>query len=221
MKQTLSGPMVPPKSGKAKKAVVLLHGYGSDGNDLISLAQYWRAEMADTMFVAPNAPDRCDINPMGHQWFPLAVDRLNSPLVGVETARAVITEFLEALWAQTGLKAADTLLIGFSQGGMMALDVGLRLEQPLSGIVSFSGGLIGVETIQKEIKSKPPVCFIHGEADDVVPMQMSKAGHEALKRLDVKSALHLEPGVAHTISMEGLGFALAFMREVGGTSKRQ
>lgn len=221
MKETLSGPMVPPKSGKAKKAVVLLHGYGSDGNDLISLAQFWQQEMADAMFVAPNAPDRCDINPMGFQWFPLAVDRVSSRMTGAETARAVIVEFLEALWAQTGLRAADTFLVGFSQGGMMALDVGLRLSAPLSGIVSFSGGLIGVETIEKEIKSKPPVCLIHGKADDVVPFQMSEAGHEALKHLDVKTALRLEPGVGHTISMEGLGFALAFMREVGGTSKTQ
>ncbi len=221
MKETLSGPMVPPKSGKAKKAVVLLHGYGSDGNDLISLAQYWRAEMADALFVAPNAPDRCDINPMGFQWFPLAADRINSRMAGVETARPVIKEFLEALWKQTGLGAADTLLVGFSQGGMMALDVGLRLDEALLGIVSFSGGLIGVETIEKEIQSKPPVCFIHGKADDVVPFQMSEAGHEALVRLGVKSALHLEPGVAHTISMEGLGFALAFMREVGGALKTQ
>ena len=213
--------MVAPLSGKAKRLVVLLHGYGSDGNDLISLSQYWQQEMRDTLFVAPNAPDRCDINPMGYQWFPLAVDRVSSRIVGAEAARTVIMEFLEALWAQTGLKAADTLLAGFSQGGMMALDVGLRLNAPLAGIVSFSGGLIGVETIEKEIKSKPPVCLIHGKADDVVPFQMSEAGHEALKHLNVKSALHLEPGVGHTISMEGLGFAMAFMREVGGTSKTQ
>ncbi len=207
--------MVVPKQGKPKQLVVFLHGYGSDGNDLISLARLWQKDLPDALFVAPNAPARCDINPAGYQWFALDVDRVSSRISGAQEARRPIEEFLADLWRQTGLGARQTLLVGFSQGGMMALDVGLRLKESLMGIVSFSGGLIGAEDFATELKSRPPVCLVHGRADDVVPFQMSQTGAEVLQGLGVRVALQLENGIGHTISMQGLGFALAFMREIG------
>src|SRR5690606_23616967 len=117
---------------------------GSDGRDLIALGQFWRDSFPDTAFVAPNAPETCAGNPFGYQWFPLDLDkdRTLARLVGAETATPVITGFLNDLWAQTGLGPADTVLAGFSQGAMMALHTGLRLPEPLRGIIAFSGLLV-------------------------------------------------------------------------------
>jgi len=192
----------------------LLHGYGSDGNDLISLAEFWQKDMANALFVAPNAPEKCAINPMGYQWFALDTAREMSSLGGSKKARAVLNEFLKDLWEQTGLGPKDTLLVGFSQGAMMALDVGLRLKKALLGIVAFSGALIEGENLSSHIRSRPPVCLVHGLADDVVPPKLSEKAAKILDDLDVRVALFMEPGSGHTISMSGLGFSVAFVRQI-------
>lgn len=206
--------MVQPPSGKPEQIVVLLHGYGSDGNDLIALAQYFQTELPEALYVAPNAPQPCDINPAGYQWFPLDLDREMSRLDGAATARPTIRTLLEDLWAETGLTAADTVLVGFSQGAMMALDVGLRLDPAPFGIVSFSGALIGPEQLSNELGGKPPVALIHGAADDVVPTESSQIAEAHLKQWGLLSGLHIDHGSGHTIAQDGLGFALAFVREV-------
>ncbi len=214
MKDQLSGPVLAPKTGKAKKLMVLLHGYGSDGNDLIGLARYWQPSLPEMLFVAPNGPENCPMNPAGYQWFDLDLDREISRLNGSKKARPVLERFLEQLWEQTGFDASDTFLVGFSQGAMMALDVGLRLEKQPLGIISFSGGLIGESGWESSIKIKPPVCLVHGEADDVVPVSLSIESKTRLEKIGIKTAMQIEPGLGHTISVEGLGFALAFMREL-------
>lgn len=210
----LSGPMVQPKSGKPEQIVVLLHGYGSDGNDLIALAQYFQAELPNALCVAPNAPHPCDINPAGYQWFPLDLDRDLSRLDGAASARPSIQTFLEDLWAETGLTAADTFLVGFSQGAMMALDVGLRLDPQPFGIVSFSGALIGPEHLQNELGGKPPVVLVHGSDDEVVPTESSQIADAHLRQWGILSAIHIDHGSGHAIAQDGLMFALAFVREV-------
>ena len=130
----LSGPLLAPRSGAApKQIVVLLHGYGADGGDLIGLGHHWGQALPDTLFVAPNAPMPCAGNPFGFEWFPLAVDRIAGRIEGARNAAPMITEFLDDLWAQTGLTAADTFLTGFSQGAMMALHVGTALPHKLKG----------------------------------------------------------------------------------------
>lgn len=206
--------MVPAKSGNAKQLVVLLHGYGSDGNDLISLASLWRDQMPDALFVAPNAPDACDINPMGFQWFPLDLDRSISRLSGSENARPIISKFLVQSWADTGIAPKDTLLVGFSQGAMMALDVGLRLPDALMGIVAFSGGVISPETIGDDALSKPPVCMVHGAEDDVVPVGMSVVGGEALRKLGMDVTVHISPGAGHTIAPDGVEVVRDFITRI-------
>lgn len=218
MTVSLSGPMVPAKSGAAKQLVVLLHGYGSDGNDLISLASLWRDQMPGALFVAPNAPDACDINPMGFQWFPLDLDRSISRLSGSESARPIVTNFLQQSWADTGVAAKDTLLVGFSQGAMMALDVGLRLPDALMGVVAFSGGVIAPEAIGPEVAAKPPVCMVHGAEDDVVPVGMSVVGGEALRKLGLDVTVHISPGAGHTIAPDGLEVVRDFIARVNVAS---
>lgn len=211
MTEKLSGPMLPPASGQTKQLVVLLHGYGSDGNDLISLGQYWKARFPDALFVAPNAPHPCDGNPFGYQWFAIDFDREMSRLIGAETARPIIETFLTDLWAQTGLGAAETVLVGFSQGAMMALDTGLRLSAPLKGIIAFSGLVIAPERLKNEIVSRPPVLLVHGDVDEVVPALGSEGALSLLKDLGVDTRLHLSAGSGHTIAQDGLDAATGFL----------
>lgn len=208
----LSGPMLPPASGNARHLVVLLHGYGSDGRDLIGLGQFWRDSFPDAMFVAPNAQEVCAGNPFGYQWFPLDGDRTLSRLVGAETAAPIITAFLRDLWAQTGLGPEHTILVGFSQGAMMALHTGLRLETPLKGIIAFSGMLISPERLADEITAKPPVLLIHGDIDEVVPLMGSEAALPTLLDLGVPAQLHISEGAGHSIAQDGLDAASEFLR---------
>ncbi len=218
--------MLPPASGNSRTLMVLLHGYGSDGNDMIGLGQALQPAMPDTLFVAPNAPERCAINSMGYQWFPLEADRELSRLKGAETVRPVLMEFLDDLWKQAGPGPAQTFVAGFSQGGMLALDVGLRLNVPPLGILSFSGGLIGPQDGLSGVEKQkadhlPPVCLVHGEADDVVPVALTRKSRDVLAGRGYRVAMHLDPGSGHTITPEGLGFALAFMREVMGAGRKE
>jgi phospholipase/carboxylesterase len=208
----LSGPMLPPKSGQpAKQLMVLLHGYGADGSDLIGLAGEWRDDYPDMLFVSPNAPRQCGRNPGGFEWFALS-DRPVEDFrrAGADLARPVIVNFLIDLWAQTGLSAKDTILCGFSQGAMMVLHVGLSLDQPVCGIVAFSGALIP----PTEPWSTPPVALIHGDIDSVVPVQLSFDAEKTLKIAGVDARLFVEEGTAHGIAPDGLGFATGFLHSV-------
>jgi len=211
----LSGPMLAPLSGTTKSIVVLLHGYGSDGRDLIALGQLWQRDFPDTLFVAPDAHQACDLSPAGYQWFAIDMegDRDFARMAGSETARPIITGFLDALWAQTGLGPHDTILAGFSQGAMMALDVGLRLKTPLKGIIAFSGLLIAPDTLIPEIASKPPVLLVHGDMDEVVPVMGSEAALPVLLDNGFDAQLHLSPGAPHTIAQDGLEAATAFLKK--------
>lgn len=212
MTATLSGPMLPPKSGgQPKQLMVILHGYGADGQDLISLGYQWRELWPDMLFVAPNAPDVCEQNPSGYQWFPLRVDRIAGRIEGVATARPVIVNFLIDLWAQTGIAPANTVLAGFSQGAMMALHVGTSLDQQLAAIVAFSGALVPAEEFGSERFAKPPVVLVHGDQDGVVDPQLSKQAADLLAANQFDVSLHFSRGLGHGIAPDGLAFATSFL----------
>lgn len=205
----LSGPMLAPRSGgPAKQAIVLLHGYGADGSDLIGLGQHWGQLLPDALFVSPNAPEPCAGSPFGFQWFPLSVDRIAGRIEGARNAAPVITEFLEDLWAQ-GIAPADTYLVGFSQGAMMALHVGTALPQRLGGIVAFSGAFVPADDFPAQ--DKPPVALIHGELDQVVDPQLSRQAANDLAAAGYDVTLHISPGLAHGIAPDGLDFATSFL----------
>lgn len=216
MTQTLSGPMLPPREEPVQQLVVLLHGYGSDGNDLIALGQQWRDVLPHALFVAPDAPTACAVNPAGYEWFPLDLegDRDLARLDGIETARPVLMAFLEALWSQTGLGPQATILAGFSQGAMLALNVGLRLDPPPLGILSFSGALVAPEKLEAELKALPPVALFHGGGDQVVPMAGSFAAEAFLAGRGGDVELTITPGSPHTISPDALEGAIEFLERI-------
>lgn len=212
MTKTLSGPMLAPKSGRLpKQIVVLLHGYGSDGNDLIALGAHWQQVMPDALFVSPDAPDPCAENPFGYQWFPLNLERTISRVSGAPLAREVIVNFFIDLWSQTGLTARDTFLVGFSQGAMMALHVGLSLDERLLGIVAFSGALIPPEGFDAGHLAMPAICLIHGDLDQVVDPQLSQDASVQLQSHGYDVSYHVSMGTAHGIAPDGLDFATSFM----------
>ena len=215
----LSGPMLPPASGDApRQAVVLLHGYGSDGADLIGLAPYWQDALPDAVFISPNAPEQCRQLAYGFQWFDIAMegDRLASRQEGVIKARPVLIEFLEDLWAQSGLVPEQTILAGFSQGAMMALHVGLSLPRPLLGIIAFSGAFVPPEGFGTSAFARPPVCLVHGDMDQVVDPELSADAEVALRLAGYDVAYHVSEGVGHGIAPDGLAFATAFVARVAG-----
>ena len=208
----LSGPMLPPRSGGLPKQImVLLHGYGADGADLIGLGQDWGELWPDMLFVAPNAPQICDVNAGGYQWFPLAVDRIGGRIEGAAEARPVLVSFLIDLWAQTGLTAADTILCGFSQGAMMALHVGTSLDQKLIGIVAFSGALIPPDGFGDDYFAKPPIALIHGEFDQVVDPNLSRESAQVLADAGFETRLHISRSTGHSIAQDGHIFATEFL----------
>lgn len=210
--QKLSGPMLPPATGgMPRQLVVLLHGYGADGNDLIDLGRYWAQLLPEALFVSPNAPEPCAENPFGYQWFALDLDRTVSRITGVPKSRDVLAGFLADLWAQTGLGPRDTFLVGFSQGAMMALHVGLSLEEPVLGIVSFSGALIPPEGFTRGVLAHPPVCLVHGDMDQVVDPDLSRQAAEALSAAGHDVSYCVSPGTAHGIAPDGLEFATGFL----------
>lgn len=213
MVERLSGPMLAPVNGVAKSIVVLLHGYGSDGRDLISLGQFWRDSFPDTLFVAPNAPEVCEMNPSGFQWFPLEGDKAVNRIVGAKSAQPIIEQFLEDVWAQTGLSAQDTVLAGFSQGAMMSLYAGLRMKEELKAIIAFSGMMIAPDALGEELASKPTVLLIHGDEDSVVPVDGSTALLPILLEHGIDARLHIEEGSGHTIAQDGLDAATALLAE--------
>ncbi len=218
MSVKLSGPILAPQSGAPPhQIVVLLHGYGSDGQDLISLGGYWQDILPDALFVAPNAPDRSLDNPMGYQWFPVVADKAADRFGRAAAGRGAIVDVLEALWAQTDLGPRETVLVGFSQGAMMALHVGLSLDAPLMGIVAFAGMLIPPAGFAEGGGPKPPICLVHGDEDRVVDPKASADAAELLRAKGFSVSYHVARGAGHTITPDGLSFAGDFITAVSAT----
>ena len=213
----LSGPSVKPKSGAApRKLVVLLHGLGADGSDLIGLAPYWATQLPDAEFIAPDAPFPCDMAPMGRQWFSLTERTPENMLAGVRGSAPIVNEFLDKMLAARGLGDGDLALVGFSQGTMMSLYVGLRRAQPCAGILGYSGALVGADRLAQEIRARPPVLLVHGDADEVVPPQALPAAKAALAAAGVAVEAVTCPGLGHGIDQAGLTRGGDFLRRAFG-----
>ena len=211
----LEGPSFGPQAGgRPGHLVILLHGYGADGNDLIGLAPVLAPIMPDVVFHAPNAPYRCEGNPFGYQWF--GISRLDPALAlaGVRAAAPFAEAFLEETMARYGLDESRTALVGFSQGTMMALHVGLRRARPLAGIVGLSGMLAGPEILKDEIRSRPPILLAHGDADEMLPHVLTERAAEVLRQNGLDVAVHISPGVGHGIDDSALSLAARFLLEV-------
>jgi phospholipase/carboxylesterase len=199
-------------SGRTRSLVALLHGYGADGNDLIGLAEPLAEILPDTTFLAPDAPSRCGINPMGYQWFPI-------PWIDGSTQGEMESGFAEAaraldLWlgeamAEEGVTETETVLVGFSQGTMMALHVGPRRARTLAGIVGFSGRLVADNSTAP--LTRPPVLLIHGDRDEVIPVAALEEARAGLAAQGFEVRAHVSKGAGHGIAPDGLQLAAEFL----------
>lgn len=211
----LEGPREGPRSGAApRQLVVLLHGLGANGQDLIALAPVLGQILPDALFVAPDAPSPCDMAPFGFQWFSLQVRTPESLYVGAEDARPLLDRFLDAELARHGLSDEQLVLIGFSQGTMMALHTALRRPRPCACVIGYSGLLVGEERLSAEVVSRPPVLLVHGDSDEVVSPQALPVAVEALRGAGVEVAADLRPGLGHGIDETGIALAARFLTDV-------
>jgi phospholipase/carboxylesterase len=205
----LNGPRLEPRGGPAKRLVVFLHRYGADGNDLIEIGRAWQGLMPDTAFVSPHAPRPCGQAPMGREWFPLTFRNPDERWAGCTAAAPVLQQFLDAELARLKLAPSALALVGFSQGTMMALHAGLRRPVPPAAIVGYSGIFVlpndgPPDPIASEIKGKPPVLLIHGDQDELIPVQALFMASQALAALEVPVEWHISSGIGHGIDQEGL-----------------
>lgn len=207
----LDGPRRAPKNGQAPDSlVILLHGYGSNGDDLIGLVPYWDGLLPATAFASPNAPEQIHMMASAFQWFALTTMNPSAVARSARAAAPTLNAFITAEMARHNVGPERTVLVGFSQGTMMALEVGLVWPSAFAGIIGFSGALVGFEGTV----SKPPVLLIHGDQDDRVPYAASVGAVAALKAAGLNASLHTSPRTAHTIAMDGLQAAAGFLQTV-------
>jgi phospholipase/carboxylesterase len=205
----LDGPRIAAWSGKAKQLIVFLHGYGADGNDLIELGRQWQQLLPTAAFAAPHAPEACGMSPLGRQWFPLTMRDPSERWRGVVAAQPALDAFLDAELARHRLPDSKLALVGFSQGTMLALHVGLRRSGAPAAIVGYSGMLVEAEPAASpptaRSSSRPrPVLLIHGSEDNIIPVDALFMSAQALAEAGFPCEWHLSIGLAHGIDPEGL-----------------
>jgi len=208
----LNGPSLTPREGAPTSAVVLLHGYGANGDDLIDLGHAWRDMLPQTVFLAPDAPEEIPFAGLGgRQWFPLTVRDPEEFWQGVNHAAPVVAAYLDDLLQRYDLTMSHVALVGFSQGCMMALHVGLRRPDSPAALIGFSGRLAGPEHLSTDLVSRPPILLVHGEDDEVIPVEAIHVAGQALKGAGLSVDCHVRPGLGHGIDTVGLGLAGRFL----------
>lgn len=209
---TLDGPRL-EAGAKTQGLVVLLHGLGADGSDLIGLAPYLQKDLPGVSFVSPHAPFPCDMAPYGRQWFSLQHRSPATVLAGVQAAAPILDAFVTGERDRLGLADRNVALLGFSQGTMMSLYVSLRRAEALAGVVGYSGALVAPHLLASEVRSRPPVLLVHGTADPIVPFQAMDAAAGALKTAGVPVETLARPGLPHSIDEEGIAAGIEFLQE--------
>ncbi len=213
---TLDGPRRPAASGAPDALILLLHGYGADGNDLFGLAEPLSQAVPGAAFVSPHAPEPCRAAPVGRQWFPIPwIDGSaeTEMIDSFQRSAAALDAFIDREIEAAGVAADRALLLGFSQGVMMSLHVGLRRAAALGGIVGFSGRLVAPERLATEIASRPPVFLTHGDRDEVIPVDALHEARNALSAVEVPVRWSVSPGAGHTIAPDAFAQAAAFIRD--------
>jgi phospholipase/carboxylesterase len=217
MTRVLNSVRKEPVSGSTRSAVVFVHGYGANGQDLLGLADVLGEHLPDTLFVAPDAPEKVAGAPNGFQWFPipwLDGSSEEESMRSMVSATEDLNAYLDALMVDEDLLPEQVVLFGFSQGTMMSLHVAPRREDPVLGIVAFSGRLLEPDLLADEVVSRMPVLLVHGDQDDMVPPQSLPEAAETLQGAGFKEVFaHVMKGTGHGIAPDGLSVALAFMRD--------
>lgn len=217
--EPMDGPEVAPTGGgRPEQLVMFLHGVGADGQDLITLSQMFAPTLPRAQFISPNAPFPCDMAPMGRQWFSLQSRETAHMLTGISTAVPLLNTYIDQTLERFGLTSHDLIVIGFSQGTMMALHTLLQRPEPCAAIVGYSGGIIGSAEFKHQIRCRPPVCLVHGEADEVVSFAALPDAEATLRSAGLEVEAYPQPGLGHSISPEGIDAANTFLKRVLATA---
>lgn len=219
-------PRLMPENGPVRRLVVLLHGVASDASQLFRLAQEWSRLLPGTAFVAPNGPQPCPDADGSRQWFPLPSFEPSVRREGVDAATPALDAWLSRERDQHQLADSDIALVGFSQGALMALAVGLRRSRPVAGIVSFSGILVDADQpeagrLPQAIVSRPPVLLLHGADDDVIPPEALELTARVLSAAGVPHQGQVLTGVGHAPGARGVITAGRFLARAFGLPERR
>lgn len=216
MTPSIDGPRLKPLSGRVKQLVVILHGFGANGDDLIEIGRQWQPHLPDAYFVSPHAHEPCPGAPGGRQWFALTDRNPHERITGADAARSVLDAFIDAELASQQLTDAQLAVVGFSQGAMLSLHAGLRRAQAPAGILAYSGMLVGPEQLH-EAKARdatgapPPILLVHGARDEVVPVQSLFAAGNQLADAGIPAQWHLAMQLGHGIDPEGIRQGACFL----------
>ena len=194
-----------------KNAIILLHGYGGDGNDISMLSLNWKRHLPNTIFICPNGHETCEINPSGYQWFDLTKDDPNYILKETKKAEEILKKFINEVKEEYNLINNNICLSGFSQGCMMSLNVGLTSEDKFSSIVGFSGKIINQSDLKQRVKNLTDVFLIHGELDDIVSPTFLLEAKDFLIREKIHVESHMVKNCGHHIPIEASSLALNYI----------
>lgn len=213
----LDGPRYGPVAGgAAQQLMILLHGVGADGKDLIELAPHLGQIFPNAAFVAPNAPNRYDQGLSGYQWISSGIRVEADAVEAVKAAADILNAFIDEELRSTGLEPQNLALIGFSQGTMMSLYTAPRRDHPIAGILGYSGRIVGANLMAAETKSRPPVFLAHGEMDPVLPIECLDAAQQTLEECDFSVQTLRCPNLGHSIDENGLVQGTNFLRTIFG-----
>lgn len=205
---------VPPLSkNKPRQVIVLCHGYGGDGKDISVLAINWQRFLPDAIFLCPNAPEICSINPQGYQWFDLTIDKEEVILEKSLIAEEKLNIFLDQVLDNLQLEPINLALVGFSQGCMMSIQVGLKRKKQINCLIGYSGKVINQKHLANNLNSKPKIFLMHGANDTIVPSTYLLEAKEYLAKHGLKIKTKMFKNCEHRIPVEGSSLGLAFLKK--------
>ena len=201
------------KKQKPENAVILCHGYGGDGKDISILANYWKNYLPSTVFICPNAPEKCAVSPTGYQWFDLMDQTKEEILTKSLVAEIKLNKLIDEVKAEYNILSDKIILCGFSQGCMISLQTGLKREDQINSIIGYSGKIIDTKHIENNIKSKPDIILMHGDKDEVVPVSFLLEAKELFNRINYKIQTKIFLNCEHRIPQEGSSLGLEFIKK--------
>ena len=202
------------KKDKIKNVIILLHGYGGDGADISSIAYTWRRFIDNTVFLCPDGPQTCKLNPNGFQWFDLSIDDQNYIIEEAKKAEKILLSYIEQIKQRYALKNFQIILAGFSQGCMMSINLGLISSQSFKCVIGFSGKIIDRNDLQKRIVSKTDIMLFHGDADEIVPPSSLLEAKDFLERNKIKVEVNMIKNCSHHIPIEALSLSLKYIKKI-------
>ena len=214
MKYILEPIILKPLSNNSpKNAIILCHGFGGDGKDISLLANYWRNYLPDTIFICPNAPEKCSVSPQGYQWFDLMDQSEDQILTKSLVAEIKLNKLIDQVKQNNDLETKKIALVGFSQGSMISLQTGIKRKDSINSIVGYSGKIINIEHLENNINSRPKVILMHGDKDEVVPINFFLESKDFFNRNKYEIETKIFKGCEHRIPSEGSSVGLEFLKK--------